>query len=240
MRDNDMKHTTILIGVALVSFGCGQPGQAPPAASASPAAAAPAATVTAPPRTSTSQATQPTRVPSDPVPPPSRETSERVRYIVPDGTKLPVELESTVSTDTAREGDQVLATLTEDVPLKGFTLDKGTEVRGQVVTAIAAKRVKGRARLVIAFDSVMENGERLSIRTEDVDTMAKSSKSKDKKIIAGGAIGGLIVGALKDGKKGAAIGTLAGAAAGTGAVLVMKGDEVELPRGAKLVLEVVR
>ena len=134
----------------------------------------------------------------------------------------------------------MVAVLTESIPLDGFTLDKGAEVRGRVFTAVPAKRVKGRARLVFGFDAVMEKGEKLSIGTDAIDTSAKSTSGKDKKIIGGGALGGLIIGAIKDGKKGAAIGTVIGAAAGTGAVLIMKGDEVEIPRGARFTVTVTK
>ena len=134
----------------------------------------------------------------------------------------------------------MLAVLTEDVPLQGFKLDKGAEVRGRVLTAVSAKRVKGRAHLVVGFDAVMEKGERLSIATETIDSLAASTSGKDKKIIAGAAAAGLIVGAIKDGGKGAVIGTVVGAAAGTGAVLIMKGDEVEIPRGARLTVVVTK
>ena len=143
-----------------------------------------------------------------------------------------------MSTDTAREGDRVNAVLAESVRLDGFTLDKGAEMTGRVTTVVPARRVKGRARLVLEFDSVMENGERIAFSTEDLDFSAQSTSGKDKKIIGASAAGGLIVGAIKDGKKGAAIGTLIGAAAGTGAVLVMKGEEIELRRGAILAVDV--
>lgn len=171
----------------------------------------------------------------EPVAPPAR-----IRLIVPGGTLLPIEIQTPLSSATNQQGDPVFAVLTEDIPLNGFKLDKGAEVRGVVTTAVAAKRVKGQAQLVVEFDAVMENGEKLSIRTEAIDTLAASTRDKDKKIIAGGAVGGMVLGALKKGKKGAAIGTVLGAAAGTGAVLVMKGDEVEIPRGARLTLTVVR
>ena len=162
----------------------------------------------------------------------------RVRLDVPSGTLLPIEIQSTVSSESSQEGDAVTAVLTEDVPLNGFRLDRGAEVSGHVTTAIPAKRASGRSRLAISFNSVMENGERLSISTDRIDSMGKSTSSKDKKIIGGGALGGLIIGAVKDGKKGAVIGTVIGAAAGTGAVLIMKGDEVEIPRGSRLTLAV--
>ncbi len=170
-----------------------------------------------------------------PVAPPTR-----VRLIIPSGTLLPIEIQTTASSASSKQGDPVLAVLTADVALAGFKLDKGAEVRGHVRTAIPAKRVKGQARLVVAFDAVMEKGEKLSITTEAIDNMAASTRGKDKKIIAGGAAAGLILGAIKDGGKGAAVGTVIGAAAGTGAVLIIKGAEVELPRGARLTVVVTK
>ncbi len=217
--------------MALLPFGCGPAGQNIPASDqnapvqpASGGASSRPASAPAAPRTA------PAERQATPTP--------RPRLIIPEGTVLPLEIQSTLSTDSSREGDAVLATLTESIPLSGFTLDKGAEVHGRVFTAVPAKRVSGRARLVFGFESVMEGGEKLAISTEAIDTTGKSTGSKDKKIIGGGALGGLIVGAIKDGKKGAAIGTVIGAAAGGGAVLIMKGHEVEIPRGAQITVVV--
>lgn len=214
-----MKPTRLLLSFALLPLGCDQGAQAPVETAASTAA-------TGRSRPASSSGSSLASAPA------------RVRLNVPAGTLLPIQIESTVSSDASQEGDAVLAVLTEDVRLAGFMLDQGAEVHGRVLTAVPAKRVKGRARLVLAFDSVMENGEKLAINTERIDTLGASTKSKDKKIIGGGALGGLIVGAIKDGKKGAVVGTVIGAAAGTGAVLIMKGHEVEIPRGAKLTIAV--
>jgi hypothetical protein len=237
-----MKVTTLLTGLALSTLACGQGGQSqqPPPSGASnrPATAAGSARASEP---SARTAVQPegsgasaSEKPAPTYPP------DRVRLSVPNGTVLPIEIQTEVSTAHSHEGDPVLAVLTEDVPLKGFKLDKGAEVRGQVMVAVSAKRVKGRAHLVVGFDSVMKGADKLAVETETIDSMAKSTKSKDTKIIAGAAAAGLIVGAIKDGGKGAAVGTLVGAAAGTGAVLIMKGDEVEIPRGARLSVTVIK
>ena len=265
-----MRPTRLLISVAILPLACVQaPQTAPPPVTAATAApvmtaapvapspeASPAGTVVAaaprrdtvskPPSTAAGTASTPSAVRSAPSTASADKTSQavvvpaRVRLIVPAGTLLPIEIQTSLSSATSRQGDPVIAVLTADVPLDGFKLDKGSEVRGQVRTVIPAKRVKGRAQLVVDFDAVMEEGEKLSIMTEPLDSMAASTSGKDKKIIAGGAVGGLIIGAIKDGKKGAAVGTVVGAAAGTGAVLVMKGDEVEIPRGAQLTLTVIK
>ena len=228
-----MKPSPLLLTIALLPFGCGPAGQNIPASDQNaPAQPASGGASSRPASAPAAPRTAPTERAATPTP--------RPRLIIPAGTVLPLEIQSTLSTDSSREGDTVLAVLTESIPLNGFTLDKGAEVHGRVFTAVPAKRVSGRARLVFGFESVMEGGEKLSISTEAIDTTGKSTGSKDKKIIGGGALGGLIVGAIKDGKKGAAIGTVIGAAAGTGAVLIMKGDEVEMPRGARLSIVVTK
>lgn len=231
-----MKPSTLLIAIALAPLGCGpapQNGPPPGRPAAGPASAKPP---DPPSRSSAGSAVASAPMAGKAAPAPAA----RVRLIIPAGTLLPIEIETTASSASSKEGDPVLAVLTEDVPLSGFKLDKGAEVRGHVRTAIAAKRVKGQARLVVAFDTVMENGEKLSITTEAIDNLAASTGGKDKKIIVGSAAGGLIIGAIAGGKKGALIGTAAGAAAGTGAVLIIKGDEVELPRGARLTVAVTK
>jgi hypothetical protein len=124
---------------------------------------------------------------------------------------LPVEIQTALSSATSKPGDFVLAVLTEDVVLSRFKLDKGAEVRGRVRTSIAAIRAKGRAQLVVDFDAVMKNGEKLSITTEAIDTSAAFAAGKDKRV-----------------------------SEGAGAPVVRKGDEVEIPRGARWTLLVVK
>lgn len=122
----------------------------------------------------------------------------RVRLSVPAGTRLPVEIEATISTRTTKERTEVFAHLTEAVALEGFKLDRGAEVRGQVTTATSGQGRARPPRLVIRFDAVMESGEKLSIETEPVDSLSKPSPA------------------------------------------VLKGDQVEIPRRARLLLIVTK
>jgi hypothetical protein len=160
---------------------------------------------------------------------------------IPAGAVLAATLETGISSATSKEGDAILARLTEDVKVsERVVLKSGTELRGRVVAATPSGRVKGRAHLAFDFDRVVVGGKEREIALRAVDITAESSKSKDAKIIGGGAGAGLIIGAIADGKKGAAIGTAVGAAAGTGAVLATRGREVELPSGTALKLKVER
>jgi hypothetical protein len=161
--------------------------------------------------------------------------------LIPAGTLLAATLETGVSSATSKEGDAILARLTEDVKVsERVVLRSGTELRGRVVAATPSGRVKGRAHLAFDFDRVVVAGKEREIALRAVDITAESSKSKDAKLIGGGAGAGLIIGAIADGKKGAAIGTAIGAAAGTGAVLATRGREVELRSGTALKLRLER
>jgi hypothetical protein len=158
--------------------------------------------------------------------------------VLPAGTLLTATLETGVSSATSREGDAILARLAEDAKVgEKAVLKAGTELRGRVVAAKPSGRVRGRAHLAFDFDRVVVGGKEREIALRAVDITADSSKGKDAKIVGGGAGAGLIIGAIADGKKGAAIGTAVGAAAGTGAVLATRGREVELRSGSALKLK---
>ncbi len=191
-----------------------EPGAAPATQAAAPAAA-PAAPATVPAmRPAVTQAPRPQPI------------------VIPDGTTLRLNLENSISTASARDGDAVLATLGEDLVVGGKVVaPSGSEVRGRVTTSVRSGKTKGRARLVFGFDTLIAKGRQAAIETTSVDITADPSKKKDAAMIGGGAGAGAILGAIIGGKKGAAIGAGVGAAAGTGTVLATRGKEVELAAG---------
>jgi len=69
------------------------------------------------------------------------------------------------------------------------------------------------------------------------DVTAGSSKGKDAKIAGGAAAGGVVIGAIAGGGSGALKGGLIGGALGGAAVLATRGQEVELPAGARYKIE---
>jgi hypothetical protein len=161
--------------------------------------------------------------------------------VLPDGTRLPVKLDRAVSSATSQTGDPVTARLTEDVRVADkLVLPAGTEVRGHVTAAVPSGRVKGRARLALRFESLVYKGKAIPVEIQTVDLTADNSHKRDAEIIGGGAGAGAIIGAIAGGGKGAGKGALIGAVAGTGAVLATKGQEVELPAGARWTLELTR
>jgi hypothetical protein len=159
----------------------------------------------------------------------ARETS------LPVGTVLPVRFESTVSSANSRPEDKVLAVVRENVldESGSIVIPAGSELRGRVVSAQRAGKVKGRSYLAVSFDSVEVNGRVHSVSTSRLGVQGGSGARKDAAIIGGGAGAGLLIGAIADGKGGAAKGALLGGATGTGVVLATRGPEVVIPAGAR-------
>ena len=160
------------------------------------------------------------------------------KITVPEGTALPLVLETTLSSATSAEGDAVNAKLTDDVRVgERVVAPAGSEVKGRVTAAVRSGKVKGRARLAFAFDTLVVKGKPVEIATTSVDITAENTKKKDATIIGGATAGGAILGAIIDGKKGAAIGAGVGAAGGTGTVLATRGKEVELRSGQSVTVK---
>ena len=111
---------------------------------------------------------------------------------------------------------------------------RGTKVQGRVVDASEAGRVKGRARLPVALNGIMDGGKVIPLVTEPFVVEAEATKGRDAAEVAGGAGIGTAIGALAGGKKGAGIGAIVGGVAGTGAVLATRGKEVEFDSESKL------
>ena len=155
--------------------------------------------------------------------------------IVPEGATLSLVLETSMSSETSRAGDRVEAKLADGIRVgEKVVVPAGSEVRGRVSAAVPSGRVKTRARLAFAFDTLVLDGKEHAIGTGAIDITAPDTHKKDAVTIGIGAGAGAIVGGIAKGGKGAAIGTLIGGAAGTGVVLVNTGKEVELAVGSRM------
>jgi hypothetical protein len=160
---------------------------------------------------------------------------------VPAGTVIPVRFETTVSSATSHAEDRVDAVVRNDVRVRGaVAIPAGSELRGHVVTARRAGKIKGRAYLSVQFDRLVVRGRTYDIATRRLGVEAPSGTGRDAKTIGGGAGAGAIVGAIADGKSGALKGALIGGAAGTGVVLATRGKEVTLPAGTRWRVRLVR
>jgi hypothetical protein len=106
---------------------------------------------------------------------------------------------------------------------------RGAEVGGIVRESKPSGRLKGRAELMIAIDSIVVDGRRVDIQTRGDVRESGRHRKRNLFLIGGGTGTGAAIGALAGGGAGAAIGAGAGAAAGlTGAVITGK-KQVRIP-----------
>lgn len=161
------------------------------------------------------------------------------RVSIPAGTQLSLVLETPLSSATSHSGDRVEARVERAMSDDGrVLLPGGTVLKGKVVEAQSSGRVKGRARLVVAFDQIVVRGRTQPLATTEIEATATDSHKRDGAVIGGGAAAGAIIGAITGGGSGAKKGAIIGGAAGTGAVLATKGKEIDLPSGSRWTVRV--
>jgi hypothetical protein len=135
---------------------------------------------------------------------------------VPQDTVIHVTLDQALASDQSRPGDHFEATVSEPVIIDGKTaIPQGAYAEGLVVDAQHSGRLKGRARLQLALETVSVNGQSYGVRTTSAWKAGGNHKKRNFAWIGGGAGGGALIGALAGGGKGALIGGPIGAGAGT-------------------------
>jgi len=165
---------------------------------------------------------------------PAQRAAEYREVTLPAGTVLPIELSSSVASDSSHVEDTVRGTLRRAVSAGGVqAFPAGTAVSGVVTSVERSARVKGRARVAFRFTAIDPPGDaqRLSMKTAAIAREAEGTKKQDAAKIGGGAAGGAIIGGILGGGDGAAKGAAIGGAAGTGVVLGTRGKEIRLGPG---------
>jgi hypothetical protein len=160
---------------------------------------------------------------------------------LPSGTLLPLTLDTYVASDTSRVETPVHAHLRRAVYVDGVeVLPAGTRISGFVSSARRSARVKGRGLIAFRFTSLAVDGDSYRVSTSRVVREAPGTKKDDALKIGIPAGAGAVIGAIADGKKGAAIGSAVGGAAGTSVVLSTRGKDVRLGRGAPVAVRLLR
>ncbi len=161
--------------------------------------------------------------------------------VIPAGTSVVVELDSRLTTDKNVTGDRFAATTTEPIVVGGMTvIPAGARIEGVLQDVEASGRVKGRARMTLAYQRVVDSkGTAHAISAAPLKLQAASEKTSDVEKIAAGTVLGGLIGGIAGGEKGALIGAGAGAGAGTVLMLATKGDEIELESGQKLIISMM-
>jgi len=209
------------------------PAPAPPAHAAPPAQAAveTRAAIPAP--------IEPPRVADAPpaVPQPRFEDLE-----VPAESVIGLEIDTTVSSETARVEDEVTARVTREVRVGDrVVIPAGAKAQGEVTLVERGARLRERARLGVRFTSiVLGDGTRLPIDTQPIYREGDSVRNENAAKIGGGAIGGAIIGGILGGGKGAAIGSAIGGGAGTAAAAAGGRNAATLPSGSPVTVRIER
>jgi hypothetical protein len=198
---------------------------------------APASPAPAPPVTGgmweVRPAVTPQPVETEPEPPPVPAAPEFEELVIPSDAVLGLQIERTISSETARVEDRVEARVTRDVRVGDkVAIPAGSIVQGSVSEVERGGKVKERARLGIRFHTVvLGNGSRLAIRTDSVLREGQSPAKESAAKIGGAAVGGAILGAILGGGKGAVIGGATGAAGGTAATMAGQRNPAVLTAG---------
>jgi hypothetical protein len=135
---------------------------------------------------------------------------------VPSGTLVSVRLQQSVSSASARSGEEFAAVLDEPLVAGGkIVAPRGATVTGRVVAARQSGHMHKSGYLRLALVAVDVNGKAVPLHTTSVFAMGGAHKNRNLALIGGGAGLGALVGAIAGGGKGALIGSAVGAGAGT-------------------------
>lgn len=196
--------------------------QPTPAASASTSstADAPPATAAATAATPATTNAAPPQAPVAPQAPPPAPAARYDEVTVAADAVLGLQLDSTISTETARVEDRVNARLSRDVMVDGrVAIPTGARLEGVVTLVERGGKFKDRPRLGVAFNTlVLADSTRVAIQTDTIFRDGESPSGQANAKVGGSAVVGAILGAMLGGKKGALVGSTAGAAGGAAAV----------------------
>jgi hypothetical protein len=176
-------------------------------------------------------------------------TSDNNDFLLRNGETVVAELETSLSTSNSQEGDRFTARVRTPSQYAGAVIE------GHVSTIKRSGRVTGRSELTFNFDRIrlrdgrsyrmagyletvrLPNGDSARVDNEGAVQDDNQSKKTVERAAIGTAIGA-IIGAIAGGGKGAAIGAVVGAGGGAGSVYVQGRDDLDLPIGTELTIQV--
>ncbi len=147
---------------------------------------------------------------------------------IPEGTTISVRLLSSISSSSARSGDEFDAELAVPLVIDGQTVfAKSARARVRVVSARASGRLKNPGFLKLTLDAIQDPaGNWEPVDTNSISASGGSHSDRNATLIGGGTAVGAIIGAIAGGGKGAAIGAASGAGAGTAGAMATGKKEV--------------
>ena len=138
------------------------------------------------------------------------------------GTRLMIRTENSLDTGSTKRGERFTCALEANLVVNGVVVaPKGSQVYGKVLESVKAKRVRGKAKLLVELTDIMIKGQLQPIVSEQLGWEGDRSGTV-KKVGVGAVVGGV----AGDARKGALVG---------GALAVLtKGKQIQIPAGTLL------
>ncbi len=165
------------------------------------------------------------------------DTKPASSVLLPAGTELRLELQTTLSTEDNQSGDRFDATVLAPVMRDGNTaIPAGATVRGHV-TAVQAASEGRPAVLKVDFDQIEAFGDTYpldaTLTQAELERKSDSSTGEDIAKVGVGTAAGAVIGRVIGGNStGTLVGAAVGAAAGTAIVLSNKDEVASLEQGS--------
>jgi len=171
-----------------------------------------------------------------------------VYYNVNAGQVIRVRMNQTITSETARVGDQFTTQVVVPVYASGVeVIPAGSEIVGRVVTVNRASRKSKAGTIGVHFVSLRLptgiaraiNGDLTDVAADNVtadnegEVSGRSAMKRNVVFIGGGAATGALIGAIAGGGKGAGIGAIVGGGLGTAGAVFSKGNEAVVKSGTE-------
>lgn len=148
---------------------------------------------------------------------------------LPAGTVIPVRVTEALTSATAQPNQIFHGTVAADVPAGGLVaIRQGTPVVGRVAQAKDAAHFAGSSLLSVELTEIDIHGKAIPVVTDQFSQQGQGRGKNTAEKVGGGGLGGMLLGALGWGRKGAAIGAASGAGAGTAANAMTRGQQVTI------------
>ncbi len=169
-------------------------------------------------------------------------------YTLNSGQVIRVRMNQTITSETARVGNQFTTTIVDPIYAGGLeVIPAGSSIVGQVRNVKRASRQSKAGTIEVHFVSLRLptgiaraiNGDLSEVTTENVnadnegEVLGRSATNRNVVFIGGGAATGALIGAIAGGGKGAGIGAGVGAGLGVAGALFSKGHEAVVKSGTE-------
>jgi hypothetical protein len=168
--------------------------------------------------------------PADRTPPGASQAAIGTAFTLPRGSNVLIRMIDAIDSEENEAGQAFRASLAEPLLVEGIEVAPiDAPVRGRIVDASGAGRVRGSAELRLELTQIVVNGITYVLSTSEYEEVAEGRGTETAERVGTGAGVGALIGLIAGGGKGAAIGAGIGAgAAGTVQVLT-KGEKLYIP-----------